>query len=95
MDEHKEATIEKTANAIQDALDALDVLADIWIEGEDTREPYLSVSVDGVEAYELSEDLVTLQDVSAEMQAIAKSYDPQDRSLLHDMEEPYSADHPE
>ncbi|MGN8836494.1 hypothetical protein ACTNCI_05895 [Mitsuokella jalaludinii] len=92
MDEHKEATIEKTASAIQDALDALDVLADIWIEGEDTREPYLSVSVDGVEAYELSEDLVTLQDVSAEMQAIAKSYDPQDRSLLHDMEEPYSAE---
>ena len=93
MDEYKETTIVKTANAIQDALDALDVRVDIWIEGEDTREPYLAVSVDGVEAaYELSEDLVTLQDVSAEMQAIAKNYDPQDRSLLHDMEEPYSAE---
>lgn len=74
----KQDGMEAVEDAIQDALDALEVPAAICIEGRDSDEPYFSFKINGIqkdEVHELPSELDTLPAVSHEMELMAIDYD--------------------
>ena len=86
MDEQKVERMEKIEDAIQNALDALEVPADICIEDRDGDEPYFSFGISGIqkdESYELSSELDTLPAVSHEMEIMAIDYDINEERKLY------------
>lgn len=71
-------SMEAVEDAIQDALNALEVPADICIKGRDSDEPYFYFIVNGVqkdESYELSSEMDTFSAVVHEMEDAYNSYD--------------------
>lgn len=71
-------SMEAVEDAIQDALDALEVPAAICIECRESDEPYFSFKINGIqkdEVHELSSELDTLSAVSHEMELMAIDYD--------------------
>lgn len=78
--------MEKIEDAIQNALDALEVPANICIEDRDGDEPYFSFGISGIqkdESYDLSSDLDTLPAVSHEMEIMAIDYDANEERKLY------------
>lgn len=71
-------SMEKIEDAIHNALDALEVPANICIEDRDGDEPYFSFSIRGIqkdESYDLSSEMDTLPAVVHEMEDAYNSYD--------------------
>ena len=72
--EESKEEMERTADAIQDALKELDVPADVWAEDRLDDAPCIAVSMNGVGTVYLPEEFVTLQDVSDKIRAIVADY---------------------